>query len=93
MPYALLAQIEDLAIQKRKSPQQVLDRLDEGGLYSREDLKKYLTKFYKLWQQNQWKRERLAPGFHLDEFNVDPKTWCRFPILGGGFEEELAELK
>lgn len=93
MPYSLLAQIEDLAIQKRKSPQQVLDWLDDGKEYSRQELKKYLSKFYKLWQQNQWKRERLAPGFHLDEFNVDPKTWCRFPILGGGFEEELANLK
>jgi NAD+ synthase (glutamine-hydrolysing) len=28
----------------------------------------------------------------LDDFNVDPKTWCRFPILSGGFEEELTQL-
>ena len=27
----------------------------------------------------------------LDE-NLDPKTWCRFPILSGGFERELAEM-
>ena len=24
--------------------------------------------------------------------NLDPKTWCRFPILSGGFERELSEL-
>jgi NAD+ synthase (glutamine-hydrolysing) len=50
-------------------------------------------KFYRLWARNQWKRERIAPSFHLDEFNIDPKTWCRFPILSGGFEQDLVELK
>jgi NAD+ synthase (glutamine-hydrolysing) len=29
----------------------------------------------------------------VDDANLDPKTWCRFPILSGGFERELAELK
>ena len=33
-----------------------------------------------------------APSFHLDDENLDPKTWCRFPILSGGFERELEEL-
>ena len=37
--------------------------------------------------------ERLAPSFHLDDRNVDPRSWCRFPILSGGFERELAELR
>ena len=36
---------------------------------------------------------RYAPSFHLDDENLDPKTWCRFPILSGGFERELAELR
>jgi NAD+ synthase (glutamine-hydrolysing) len=35
---------------------------------------------------NQWKRERTAPSFMLDDFNVDPRSWCRFPILNGGFK-------
>ena len=35
----------------------------------------------------------LRPSFHLDDENLDPKTWCRFPILSGGFERELAELR
>jgi len=55
-------------------------------------LKNYIKKFFRLWSRNQWKRERLAPSFHLDEFNVDPKTWYRFPILSGAYEEELKEL-
>ncbi len=25
--------------------------------------------------------------------NLDPKTWCRFPILSGGFARELRELR
>jgi NAD+ synthase (glutamine-hydrolysing) len=55
-------------------------------------LKSYIKKFFKLWSANQWKRERFAPSFHLDELNVDPRTWCRFPILSSGFAEELDRL-
>ena len=43
--------------------------------------------------RNQWKRERYAPSFHLDDENLDPRTWCRFPILSGGFVEELKQLR
>jgi NAD+ synthase (glutamine-hydrolysing) len=24
---------------------------------------------------------------------VDPRSWCRFPILSGGFDKELAEMR
>jgi len=85
----LLLQIEQLAIRQKKSPKSVWETLLLKGEYNAEELKKHIVRFFRLWQQSQWKRERLAPGFYLDEFNVDPKTWCRFPILGGGFEEEL----
>ena len=37
--------------------------------------------------------ERFAPGFHLDDKNRDPRSWCRFPILSGGFARELAALR
>lgn len=49
-------------------------------------------RFFTLSSRNQWKRERYAPGFHLDDENLDPKTWCRWPILSGGFQEELEAL-
>jgi NAD+ synthase (glutamine-hydrolysing) len=55
-------------------------------------LKDYITKFFRLWSRNQWKRERLAPSFHLDEYNLDPRSWYRFPILSGAFKEELEAL-
>jgi NAD+ synthase (glutamine-hydrolysing) len=60
--------------------------------YSRTQLLGWVKRFFSLWSRNQWKRERYAPSFHLDDENLDPKTWCRFPILSGGFERELAEL-
>jgi NAD+ synthase (glutamine-hydrolysing) len=62
------------------------------NLEKEELLKEHIKKFFRLWSRNQWKRERLAPSFHLDDFNVDPRSWCRFPILNGGFENELKLL-
>ena len=37
--------------------------------------------------------KRYALSFHVDDKNLDPKTWCRFPVLSGGFEEEIEELR
>lgn len=92
MPYAIIVEIERLAIRDRRSPMDVFLILQEELDVDNALLKSYVKKFFRLWAQNQWKRERLAPSFHLDEFNIDPKTWCRFPILSGGFQEELKEL-
>jgi NAD+ synthase (glutamine-hydrolysing) len=52
----------------------------------------WVERFTTLCFRNQWKRERFAPAFHLDDENLDPKTWCRFPILSGGFRRELSEM-
>ncbi len=87
MPYAVLAKIEEKAIKLRLKPTEVFEQLK--GLEEDTLLKAHIKKFYLLWSRNQWKRERLAPSFHLDDFNLDPKTWCRFPILNSGFEKEL----
>jgi NAD+ synthase (glutamine-hydrolysing) len=92
MPYSIIVEIERLAIRDRRSPLDVFLILKEELNVDNVLLKNYIKKFFRLWAQNQWKRERLAPSFHLDEFNIDPKTWCRFPILSGGFQEELKEL-
>ena len=90
MPYSVLNEIEKHAIRDRKSPKQVFEAMKAG--HDAESLKKYITKFFKMWAANQWKRERLAPSFHVDDLNVDPRSWCRFPILSSGFLEELNEL-
>ncbi len=93
MPYPLLDQIERLAIRDKLSPAEVLESLMlDGSAYSREQLVVWVTRFFRLWSRNQWKRERYAPSFHVDDKNLDPKTWCRFPILSGGFQFELQDL-
>jgi NAD+ synthase (glutamine-hydrolysing) len=90
MPYAVLVDIERLAFLYRKSPLEVYQLLSEK--YDPAPLKDWVKKFYRLWAANQWKRERLAPSFHLDDLNVDPRSWLRFPILSGGFKSELNAL-
>ncbi|MBK0404896.1 NAD(+) synthase [Adhaeribacter sp. BT258] len=90
MPYPILNQIERLAFYERLSPMQVFERLKTE--VEPEALKMYLKRFYALWSRNQWKRERYAPAFHLDDYNLDPRSWLRFPILSGGFQEELKKL-
>lgn len=92
MPYAILNEIELLAIRKWKSPIEVYVALQEKKLTEKQILKSHIKKFFQMWARSQWKRERLAPSFHLDLHNVDPRSWCRFPILSGGFEEELKKL-
>ncbi len=95
MPYEVLDAIERAAIRDKLVPIEVFYRLEVAyrGTYSRGALGMWIDRFFRLWSRNQWKRERYAPSFHLDDENLDPKTWCRFPILSGGFERELQELK
>ncbi|MBR9775626.1 MAG: NAD(+) synthase [Cytophagales bacterium] len=93
MPYPIISAIEKLAIRDRRSPMDVYLILKEEISLEPSVLKGYIAKFFRLWSINQWKRERLAVSFHLDEFNVDPKTWYRFPVLSGGYREELALME
>ncbi len=93
MPYLVLDAIERLAIGDKLPPADCLEILgSEFPDYDDETLRVWVKRFFQLWSRNQWKRERYAPSFHVDDKNLDPKTWCRFPILSGGFERELAEL-
>jgi len=94
MPYDVLDVIERLAIVTRLAVSEVLVELGRRfPAHDPLDLERWVERFYRLFARNQWKRERYAPSFHLDDANLDPKTWCRFPILSGGFEQELAELR
>lgn len=94
MPYVVLRRIEQLAIRDSEEPQDVYELLrhEWSGRYSREDVYRWVRKFYLLWAQSQWKRERFAVSFHLDDLNVDPRSWCRFPVISSNFADELAEL-
>ena len=94
MPYRVLDWIERAAIRDKQPPVEVFRALrPQFPEYSVAQLQLWVERFFRLWCRNQWKRERYAPSFHLDDENLDPKTWCRFPILSGGFERELAELR
>jgi NAD+ synthase (glutamine-hydrolysing) len=93
MPYPILDAIERLAIRDKRSPADCLTLLREQLPHAAPaDLRRWVARFFELWARNQWKRERYAPSFHLDDENLDPKTWCRFPILSGGFRREIGEL-
>ena len=94
MPYPVLDAIERAAIRDKRGPADVLTILQRDFPHHPQALLfQWLTRFFQLWSRNQWKRERYAPSFHLDDQNLDPKTGCRWPILSGGFETELEELK
>jgi NAD+ synthase (glutamine-hydrolysing) len=94
MPYPVLNAIEGLAIREKQEPLEVWWALqarfpDVPAI----QLRVWVDRFFRLWCANQWKRERLAPSFHLDDASLDPRTWCRFPILSPGFAEERASLQ
>ncbi|MBB5351519.1 NAD+ synthase (glutamine-hydrolyzing) [Haloferula luteola] len=84
MPYPVLDFIERAFLCDRQDPEGLLDEL--GVTFpeiSAEQRQRWVEAFFRLWRRNQWKRERYAPCFHLDDENLDPKTFCRWPILSG----------
>jgi NAD+ synthase (glutamine-hydrolysing) len=94
MPYQLLDAIERAAIRDKLLPIEVFDAVrPQFPQYETKQIGMWVERFFRLWCRNQWKRERYAPSFHLDDENLDPKTWCRFPILNSGFDKELGELR
>ena len=94
MPYDLLDEIERAAIRDKLTPLEVYQTLTpRHPQLDRQRLVEWIERFFLLWSRNQWKRERYAPSFHVDDENLDPKTWCRFPILSGGFHRELRALR
>ncbi|WP_432799624.1 NAD(+) synthase [Poriferisphaera sp. WC338] len=92
MPYEILDAIENEAIGRKKAPKETLAALLPQYPEYDQLLPPWIARFYTLWCRNQWKRERYAPSFHVDDKNLDPKTWCRFPILSGGYKREIEEL-
>ena len=93
MPYPVLDAVERAAIRDKKMPLEIWQLMKARFTqYDAKQMAVWIERFFRLWSRNQWKRERYAPSFHVDDENLDPKTWCRFPILSGGFERELQEL-
>ncbi len=93
MPYPVLDAIERLAIRDKYTPVSVYHQIRaRHPEVSSHQAAQWVVRFFQLWCRNQWKRERYAPGFHVDDENLDPRTWCRFPILSSGFRRELREV-
>lgn len=85
MPYEVLDFLEKLFFQRRIKSKTVLHEAlkKQFDSYTFDQHLTWVNLFIDRWQQNQWKRERIAPSFHLDRISVDPKGWCRTPILTG----------
>lgn len=94
MPYGVLSLIEACRLRDRLSVEATVDTVlralpslpgvvppgisPDLGLVSG-----WVDRFEQLWRTSQWKRERLAAGFHIDDFSVDSRSYCRFPIFSG----------
>ena len=83
MPYELLDKIIDLAIRERRGAKEILEILlsEYPEKYEKKMLEKNILRFFQLFSKSQWKRERLAPAFHIEEENLNPRVSYRFPIL------------
>lgn len=86
MPYDILNKIEYMAVKYKMSPEEIVSA-DKDKISP-----DHVIKFFKMFTKNQWKRERYAPSFHLDDESLDPKTFHRFPILNSGFKQEIDEI-
>ncbi|HMO18924.1 MAG TPA: NAD(+) synthase [Oligoflexia bacterium] len=84
MPYEVLSVIDRGFVRDKLSRGSLIELvMSEVRNISHDDATCWVDRFLSLWRINQWKRERYAPSFHLDQHSLDPKTWCRFPILSG----------
>jgi NAD+ synthase (glutamine-hydrolysing) len=95
MPYPVLDALEHAMVFERRSVKECHETIQDqfGHQYDASSLKQWTLNFIRLFSQNQWKRERIAPAFHLDDNSLDPKTWARFPILCSQFREERRQLE
>jgi NAD+ synthase (glutamine-hydrolysing) len=93
MPYDVLDFIETWAIEGKMGPKDAYKHLVSKFPQYESNAFSYISKFYTKFSINQWKREKYAASPHISSHNLDPKSWCRFPILSAGFKQELEELK
>ncbi|WP_061248867.1 NAD(+) synthase [Leptospira alstonii] len=84
MPYPLLQKIEELFVARGAGFSEIVQLLSgdpEVQKFPAGFLEESVRKYVSLFHRNQWKRERLPPSFHLDDYGLDPKSSFRFPIL------------
>ncbi len=82
MPYPLLTFFEEKLLWDGQPPESLpLLARESFTQLPPHELKTYSQRFIRLFRISQWKRERLAPAFHLDKYNLDPRGAARFPVL------------
>ena len=87
MPYDVLQLIEETFLLDRKVGMELINNIQLKASarfkskYNKIQINDWCKKFEKLWKISQWKRERFAVSFHLDSYSVDPKGWCRWPVI------------
>ncbi len=83
MPYEVLDKIKYLSQVKYLEGSTLFTGLlaSFSGVYSENELQTWVHRYDKLAKRSQWKRERLAPAFHLEEDSACPKTYRRWPIF------------
>ncbi len=94
MPFPILDRILILTLEAGKSPTETWETVClEFPQFSKDTLCHYVVRYFELLFRNQWKRDRQAPGFHIEVNSLDPKTYKRFPLLSSAYEKEILELK
>jgi NAD+ synthase (glutamine-hydrolysing) len=83
MPYTVLDSIRVLSQVAYLERTALLKKLSTqfSGQYSEQQLSDWYQRYQQLAVRSQWKRERLAPAFHLEEDSACPKTYRRWPII------------
>ena len=81
-PYIILDNIHQLFIAEKYSFEEIQIVLQEKNPnISPKQISLYIKQFTKLFGQSQWKRERMAPSFHLQDKAISPRNSFKFPIL------------
>ncbi|MFS1429340.1 NAD(+) synthase [Vibrio splendidus] len=94
MPFDILDRMIFLTLEAGMSPKETFAAMrEEFDFVDAEVMSDYIVKYFTLLFRNQWKRDRQAPGFHIEVNSLDPKTYKRFPLLSSGYEDELFYLK
>jgi NAD+ synthase (glutamine-hydrolysing) len=84
MPFIIMDEIRRLSQVDRLMGNTLVDALSRsaaGQGYDKSTLYQYVNKYFQLYSKNQWKRERLAVSFHIEEDSACAKTYRRYPIL------------
>ncbi len=96
MPYVVLDRLTFGFVEKGQTPRDLVETLwpELSAIYGgdKQHFKRDVRTFVRRFCAAQWKRERLAPGFRVGPYDLDPRGGWRWPVLQAAFEVELQAL-